>query len=82
MADQPTATERFIQGILPENPVLRQLLGLCPALAVTANMVRHLPRIEAPAVLARMIKRRINEATGSTLVEEKSYADYRGSGAP
>jgi hypothetical protein len=28
------------------------------------------------------VKRRINEATGSTLVEEKSYADYRGSGAP
>ncbi|MDJ0888523.1 MAG: Rnf-Nqr domain containing protein, partial [Desulfobacterales bacterium] len=38
MADQPTASERFIQGILPENPVFRQLLGLCPALAVTANM--------------------------------------------
>ncbi|MBL0715342.1 MAG: electron transport complex subunit RsxE [Desulfosarcina sp.] len=38
MADQPTASERFIQGILPENPVFRQLLGLCPTLAVTANM--------------------------------------------
>jgi len=38
MADQPTTTERFIQGILPENPVYRQLLGLCATLAVTNNM--------------------------------------------
>ncbi len=38
MADQPTAFERFIQGILPENPVYRQLLGLCPTLAVTNGM--------------------------------------------
>ncbi len=38
MADQPTALERFTQGILPENPVYRQLLGLCPVLAVTNNM--------------------------------------------
>ncbi|MBN2371143.1 MAG: electron transport complex subunit RsxE [Vicinamibacteria bacterium] len=34
----PTATERFVNGILPENPVYRQLLGLCPTLAVTAAM--------------------------------------------
>ncbi|MFC1467366.1 electron transport complex subunit RsxE [Verrucomicrobiota bacterium] len=27
--------ERFINGVLPENPVYRQLLGLCPTLAVT-----------------------------------------------
>jgi electron transport complex protein RnfE len=38
MADQPTAFERFTQGILPENPVYRQLLGLCPTLAVTNSM--------------------------------------------
>jgi electron transport complex protein RnfE len=38
MADLPTASERFIQGILPENPVYRQLLGLCPTLAVTNGM--------------------------------------------
>ncbi len=38
MADEPTAFERFTQGILPENPVYRQLLGLCPVLAVTNNM--------------------------------------------
>ncbi len=34
----PTALERFINGILPENPVYRQLLGLCPVLAVTNGM--------------------------------------------
>ncbi|MFZ2632549.1 MAG: electron transport complex subunit RsxE [Desulfosalsimonadaceae bacterium] len=38
MADQPTALERFTQGILPENPVYRQLLGLCATLAVTNNV--------------------------------------------
>jgi len=38
MADQPTSAERFLQGILPENPVYRQLLGLCPTLAVTNSM--------------------------------------------
>ena len=38
MADQPTALERFVQGILPENPVYRQLLGMCPTLAVTNGM--------------------------------------------
>jgi len=38
MADKPTATELFIQGILPENPTYRQLLGLCPTLAVTNSL--------------------------------------------
>ncbi|NJL59167.1 MAG: electron transport complex subunit RsxE [Desulfobacteraceae bacterium] len=38
MADQPTAMERFVQGILPENPVYRQVLGMCPTLAVTNGM--------------------------------------------
>ncbi len=38
MADEPTPLERFLQGIIPENPVYRQLLGLCPVLAVTGNM--------------------------------------------
>ena len=38
MAQDPTPMERFIQGIIPENPVYRQLLGLCPTLAVTNNM--------------------------------------------
>jgi len=36
--DEPTALERFIKGILPENPVYRQLLGMCPTLAVTNGM--------------------------------------------
>ena len=38
MADHPTPLERFVQGILPENPVYRQLLGLCPTLAVTNGL--------------------------------------------
>ncbi len=36
--DGPTPQERFINGILPENPTYRQLLGLCPTLAVTNSM--------------------------------------------
>ncbi len=36
--NQPTSLERFIRGILPENPVYRQLLGMCPTLAVTGEM--------------------------------------------
>ncbi len=38
MTNGPTPTERFIQGILPENPVYRQLLGLCSTLAVTNGL--------------------------------------------
>ena len=38
MQPLPTPTERFIQGILPENPVYRQFLGLCPTLAVTGGL--------------------------------------------
>jgi electron transport complex protein RnfE len=38
MAQGPTPLERLIQGILPENPTYRQLLGLCPTLAVTNSM--------------------------------------------
>ena len=36
--DGPTPLERFIRGLLPENPVYRQLLGMCPTLAVTGDM--------------------------------------------
>jgi len=36
--EEPTALERFIAGILPENPTFRQILGICPTLAVTTNM--------------------------------------------
>lgn len=38
MSKLPTPVERFVQGILPENPVYRQLLGLCPTLAVTNGL--------------------------------------------
>ena len=38
MSEDATPLERFIRGIIPENPVYRQLLGLCPTLAVTNNM--------------------------------------------
>jgi electron transport complex protein RnfE len=38
MSTEPTALERLINGILPENPVYRQLLGMCPVLAVTNGM--------------------------------------------
>jgi len=38
--DGPTPLERFIQGILPENPVYRQLLGMCPTLAVTNGVAQ------------------------------------------
>jgi len=37
-AQEPTALERFINGVIPENPVYRQLLGMCPTLAVTGSM--------------------------------------------
>jgi electron transport complex protein RnfE len=36
--DGPTPLERFIGGILPENPIYRQLLGMCPTLAVSGSM--------------------------------------------
>jgi len=36
--DGPTPLERFLAGIIPENPVLRQVLGICPTLAVTNTM--------------------------------------------
>ena len=38
MANLPTPMERFVEGILPENPVFRQFLGLCPTLAVTNGL--------------------------------------------
>ena len=36
--DGPTPLERFINGILPENPTYRQILGICPTLAVSNTM--------------------------------------------
>lgn len=51
MTEQPTASERFIQGILPENPVYRQLLGLCPTLAVTNGLKPALTMAAAVGVV-------------------------------
>jgi len=45
----PTAAERFVQGILPENPVYRQLLGMCPTLAVTGMMQPAMTMVAATA---------------------------------
>jgi len=47
--DQPTGTERFIAGVLPENPVFRQLLGMCPTLAVTNGMEAAMTMVAATA---------------------------------
>ena len=47
--DEPTAAERFLNGIIPENPVYRQLLGMCPTLAVTAAMKPAMTMVAATA---------------------------------
>jgi electron transport complex protein RnfE len=47
----PTPGERFINGVLPENPVFRQLLGLCPVLAVTATLASALTMSVAGALV-------------------------------
>jgi len=45
----PTPVERLIAGILPENPVYRQLLGMCPTLAVTNSLKPALTMAAATA---------------------------------
>lgn len=45
----PTPAERFINGILPENPTYRQLLGMCPTLAVTNAMKPAMTMVGAVA---------------------------------
>lgn len=45
----PTAAERFLNGIIPENPTLRQLLGMCPTLAVTNGVKPALTMAAATA---------------------------------
>ena len=47
--DGPTAGERFVNGIIPENPVYRQLLGMCPTLAVTGAMEPAMTMVGATA---------------------------------
>ncbi len=49
VATSPTAFERFLNGIIPENPVYRQLLGMCPVLAVTGAMKPALTMAAATA---------------------------------
>ena len=51
MTDLPTPIERFVRGILPENPVYRQLLGLCPTLAVTSGIKPALTMAAAVGVV-------------------------------
>ena len=34
----PSTAERFSRGLLPENPVIRQMIGMCPVLAVTNSL--------------------------------------------
>ncbi|RMD73252.1 MAG: electron transport complex subunit RsxE [Lentisphaerae bacterium] len=36
--EQLSGSEYIIRGILPENPVYRQLLGMCPTLAITVGV--------------------------------------------
>ncbi len=50
----PTAGERFINGIIPENPVYRQLLGMCPTLAVTNGMKTAMTMAAATAFVLIM----------------------------
>ena len=47
--NDPTGLERFLNGILPENPIYRNLLGLCPTLAVTGGMKPALTMAAATA---------------------------------
>lgn len=48
-SQEPTALERFLNGIIPENPTLRQLLGMCPTLAVTNGVAPALTMAGATA---------------------------------
>jgi electron transport complex protein RnfE len=47
--DSITPFQRFLNGILPENPVYRQLLGMCPTLAVTNSLQPALTMAAATA---------------------------------
>ena len=41
-ADEPSLSQTFSKGLLEENPALRQMLGLCPTLAVTTAVTNGL----------------------------------------
>ena len=42
VASEPTLVQTFSKGLLEENPSLRQMLGLCPTLAVTTAVTNGL----------------------------------------
>ncbi len=42
VADEPTLSQAFSKGLLEDNPALRQMLGLCPTLAVTTAVTNGL----------------------------------------
>jgi electron transport complex protein RnfE len=39
MKARPSARQEVVKGLWDQNPILRQLLGLCPALAVTVSAI-------------------------------------------
>lgn len=47
----PTAWERFRNGIFSENPVLRQVIAICSALAITTNVKAALTMVGAVAIV-------------------------------
>jgi len=64
-----TATSDFVRGLWRENPVFRQLLGLCPALAVTNTVANSLAMgiatffvLVGSSLLVSSLKRLIPEA--------------------
>lgn len=64
-----TATYDFLRGLWRENPVFRQLLGLCPALAVTNTVANSLAMgiatfavLVGSSLLVSSLKRLIPEA--------------------
>ncbi len=48
-SEGPTPLERFLGGILPENPTYRQILGICPTLAVSNSMKSAMTMVGAVA---------------------------------
>src|SRR5665648_79454 len=50
----PTAGARFRAGILADNPTYRQVLGMCPTLAVTATLAGAVTMAAATAFVMIM----------------------------
>ena len=69
VARRTTATQDFVRGVWRENPVFRQFLGLCPALAVTNTLANSLAMgvatlvvLVGSSLLVSAFKRSIPEA--------------------